>query len=76
MQQYWYFKREHYDKVICFKLGKFFEIFLEDAIICKRVLDLNWMGDKSNLHVGFPESSLGKYAKLLVDRGFKVVVVD
>jgi len=40
------------------------------------MLDLNWMGDKRNLHVGFPEASLGKYAKVLVDKGFKVVVVD
>jgi DNA mismatch repair ATPase MutS len=34
------------------------------------------MGDKRNLHVGFPEVSLAKYAKILVDKGLKVVVVD
>ena len=76
MQQYWFFKSKHYDKVICFKLGKFYEIFLEDAILCNKLLDLNWMGDKKNFHVGFPESSLGKYAKILVDKGLKVCVVD
>ena len=27
MQQYWYFKKDNYDKIICFKLGKFYEIF-------------------------------------------------
>ena len=49
---------------------------MEDAILCHKILDLNWMGDKRNLHVGFPEVSLAKYAKMLVDKGFKVCVVD
>lgn len=76
MRQYWHFKSLHYDKIVCFKLGKFFEIFYEDAIVCHKYLDLNWMGAKSKLHVGFPEVSLGKYAKVLVDRGFQVCVVE
>ena len=54
MRQYWYFKSLHYDKIVFFKLGKFFEIFYEDAILCHKYLDLNWMGSKSKLHVGFP----------------------
>ena len=76
MQQYWYFKSQHYDKIVCFKLGKFYEIFYEDAILCHKFLDLNWMGAKSKLHVGFPEVSLAKYAKVLVDNSFKVCIVD
>ena len=28
------------------------------------------------MHVGFPEASLGKYSKILVDHGFRVCVVD
>ncbi len=43
-----------------FKLGKFYEIFYDDAIICHRLLDLNWMGKK--MHVGFPEKAINKYA--------------
>ena len=76
MQQFWYFKRLHYDKVVFFMIGKFYEIFWEDAIICHKILDLHWMGDKSRMHVGFPEASLGKYSKVLVDHGFRVCVVD
>ena len=34
------------------------------------------MGAKSKLHVGFPEASIAKYGKVLVDHGFKVCVVD
>ena len=76
MQQYWHFKSLHYDKIVCFKLGKFYEIFYEDAILCHKYLDLNWMGSIKKLHVGFPEVSLAKYAKVLVDLGFKICVVE
>ena len=76
MRQYWHFKCLHYDKVVVFMIGKFYEIFYEDAILCQKYLDLNWMGDKSKLHVGFPCVSLGKNGKLLVDQGLRVCVVD
>jgi DNA mismatch repair protein MSH6 len=66
MQQYWYYKRDNYDKIICFKLGKFFEIFEEDALICHKLLDLNFMG-VNKLHVGFPASTLMKNCQRLVD---------
>jgi DNA mismatch repair ATPase MutS len=34
------------------------------------------MGDRKKLHVGFQELSLRKYAKILVDHGHKVVIVE
>lgn len=43
MKQFWSIKWKNYDSIIFFKLGKFYELFYEDAIICHRVLDLNWM---------------------------------
>ena len=52
---------DNYDKILFFKLGKFYEMFYEDAIICQRVLDLNWMGGAKKYHVGFPEVALDKY---------------
>ncbi len=76
MQQYWDFKRENYDKILLFKLGKFYEIFFEDAIVCNKVLDLRWMSGSKKLHVGFPEKALGKYLEILVNSGLKVVVVE
>jgi DNA mismatch repair protein MSH6 len=32
-----------------FKLGKFYELFYDDAMIGHRELDLNWMGKKMYL---------------------------
>jgi len=75
MQQYWKFKEHNFDKVLFFKLGKFYEMFFDDAIIGNRVLDLNWMGnDPKKLHVGFPEKGLEEKAAKLVDIGFKVII--
>ena len=66
----------HYDKIVCFQFGNFYETFFEDAIICHKHLDLNWMGAVKKLKIGFPEVSLTKNTKKLVDLGFKVCIVD
>ena len=34
MRQYWELKTTNYEKILLFKLGKFYEIFYNDAIIC------------------------------------------
>ncbi len=65
-----------FDKICFFKLGKFYEIFLNDAIICHKVLDLAWMHEVKRLHVGFPEKLLDGYIDKLVSLGYKIVVVE
>jgi len=77
IQQYWEFKADNFDKVIFFKLGKFYELFYDDAIVGNKVLDLNWMGnDPKKLHVGFPEKVLEEKAYVLIQNGFKVAVIE
>uniref|UniRef100_A0A0G4I1U6 DNA mismatch repair proteins mutS family domain-containing protein n=1 Tax=Chromera velia CCMP2878 TaxID=1169474 RepID=A0A0G4I1U6_9ALVE len=76
MAQYWEVKSEHFDKVVFFKVGKFYELFYVDACIAQRALDLKWMGSDEKPHVGFPEQSLHAYAEGLVRHGYKVVVVE
>ena len=76
MSQYWAIKRDNNEKILFFKLGKFYEIFYADAIICQRALDLNWMGGAKKLHVGFPERALDKYLSILVSMGHKVAVIE
>ncbi|KRX06428.1 P-loop containing nucleoside triphosphate hydrolase [Pseudocohnilembus persalinus] len=73
-KQYWKIKSENFDKIIFFKLGKFYELFYEDALITNVHLDLNWMGRK--MHTGFPEKCLQKYGTLLVEMGYKIAVVE
>ena len=74
--QFWQIKQHNFDKILFFKLGKFYEIFYNDAIICQKILDLNWMGGAKKLHVGFPEKALDKYLVILVNHGFKVAVIE
>ena len=77
MVQFWDFKREHFDKVIFFKVGKFYEMFYDDAIICNQLLDIKWMGDDpKKLHVGFPEVVLESKASVLVEAGFKIAIIE
>ena len=34
MRQYWEIKSTNFEKILLFKLGKFYEIFYDDAIVC------------------------------------------
>jgi DNA mismatch repair protein MSH6 len=76
MTQYWTFKVDHFEKIFFFKLGKFYEIFFSDAIICNKLLDLNWMGGAKKLHIGFPEKVLDKYLDKMTSHGYKVAVIE
>lgn len=77
MSQYWDIKKHHFDKILLFKLGKFYELFYLDAITVQPILELRWMGDeKKRMHIGFPEKTLEKYASILVSHGLKLVVVE
>ena len=76
MKQYWEIKQYNNEKILFFKLGKFYEIFFMDAIICQKILDLNWMGGAKKLHIGFPEKVLDKYLSIMVNLGYKVAVIE
>ena len=76
MIQYWRMKQHHYDKIFFFRLGKFYEIFYDDAVLCNKILDLHWMSKDKKLHTGFPEKKLNKYVGLLVDKGYTVAIVE
>jgi DNA mismatch repair protein MSH6 len=72
--QYWRIKCQNFEKVIFFKLGKFYEFLYEDAITGAKELGIKFMGNK--LHAGFPEAALDKYAEIMVEKGFTVGIVE
>jgi DNA mismatch repair protein MSH6 len=41
--QYWRLKQQNFDKVFFFKVGKFYEVFYDDAVICHKELKLHLM---------------------------------
>ncbi|KAB7498351.1 DNA mismatch repair protein Msh6 [Armadillidium nasatum] len=75
MRQWWELKSDHYDTVLFFKMGKFYELFHMDAILSIQELGLLMMkGDQA--HTGFPEIAYGRYSSVLIDKGHKVARVE
>jgi DNA mismatch repair protein MSH6 len=52
MKQYWRIKSDNFDNIVFFKLGKFYELFYDDAAVGHNYLNLKYMGTK--MHTGFP----------------------
>lgn len=75
MAQWWQFKAQNMDTVLFFKVGKFYELFHMDADIGFAELDLIYMRG-SKAHSGFPEVSYGKFASILVSKGYRVARVE
>ena len=74
MRQYWSIKQNHMDKIVLYRLGRFYETYYDDAVICHKELDLAWVGEKMN--VGFPEKSLDYYLEKLTRLGYEICLVD
>jgi DNA mismatch repair protein MSH6 len=75
MVTWWEFKAKNFDTVLFFKVGKFYELFHMDADIGVKELQCIYMAG-TKAHSGFPETAYGKYAKILVDRGYRVARVE
>ncbi|XP_076896229.1 DNA mismatch repair protein MSH6-like isoform X1 [Bidens hawaiensis] len=74
-RQWWEFKAKHMDKVLFFKMGKFYELFEMDAHVGAKELDLQYMkGDQP--HCGFPEKNFEVHAEKLARKGYRVLVVE
>ncbi|KAK4878256.1 hypothetical protein RN001_010762 [Aquatica leii] len=75
MRQWWLLKSKHYDTVLFFKVGKFYEFYHMDAVIGVNNLGFSYMkGDFA--HSGFPESAYGRMASSLIEQGFKIARVE
>ncbi|KAK7396957.1 hypothetical protein VNO78_18120 [Psophocarpus tetragonolobus] len=74
-KQWWEFKSKHMDKVLFFKMGKFYELFEMDAHVGVKELDLQYMkGDQP--HCGFPERNFSMNVEKLARKGYRVLVVE
>ncbi|KAJ4956317.1 hypothetical protein NE237_013100 [Protea cynaroides] len=74
-RQWWEFKSKHMDKVIFFKMGKFYELFEMDAHIGAKELDLQYMKGEQP-HCGFPEKNFAMNMEKLARKGYRVLVVE
>lgn len=73
-KQYWDYKRNHFDEVVFFQQGDFFNLFANDADI--GVTKFGLLYNKSLDSVGFNRKQLKDWATKFANRGYKVTVLE
>ncbi|HEV8524048.1 MAG TPA: DNA mismatch repair protein MutS, partial [Terriglobales bacterium] len=81
MRQYAAIKKEHPNTLLFFRLGDFYELFFEDAIIASRELQIQLTSRNKEKGVavpmcGVPYHSAESYVAKLIRKGFKVAICD
>jgi DNA mismatch repair protein MutS len=82
MRQYFDAKREHRDAILLFRMGDFYEMFFEDALIASRALDITLTSrskDGSGTAIpmcGVPFHAVDGYLARLVKKGFRVAICE
>ena len=76
-RQYWEIKSKHFDTLVFFRKGKFYELYERDADIGQRELGLKMACRQGAMRiVGVPISNLLEWSAKLIARGYKVARVD
>ena len=81
MQQYMEIKDKYEDSIIFFRLGDFYEMFFDDAILTSRLLELTLTGKQAGLDekvpmCGIPHHAYSSYVDELIDKGYKVAICE
>lgn len=81
IEQYLEFKKNYSDSIVFFRLGDFYEMFFDDAILASKILDITLTGKSAGVDekipmCGVPFHSYESYATKLLDSGKKIVIVE
>lgn len=81
MKQYKEMKKKHPDAILLFRVGDFYELFGEDAVIASDVLGITLTrranGKKNSIELaGFPHHALDTYLPKLVRAGHRVAICE
>ena len=81
MMQYLGIKEQNKDAIVMFRLGDFYEMFFDDAMIVSKELELALTGKNAGAPervpmCGVPFHSASGYIQKLVDNGHKVAIVE
>jgi DNA mismatch repair protein MutS len=82
MRQYFEAKRQYRDALVFFRMGDFYEMFYEDALVAARALDLTLTSrskDTSGGNIpmcGVPYHAVDGYLARLVKKGFRVAICE
>src|SRR5260221_11986607 len=78
MRQYLDAKQHHRDAILLFRMGDFYEIFYEDALVAARTLELTLTSRSKDANgggipmCGVPFHAVDTYIGRLVKKGFRV----
>lgn len=81
MRQYAAVKKEHPNALLFFRLGDFYELFFEDAVVAARELQITLTARNKEKGVavpmcGVPYHAAENYIAKLIRKGFKVAICD
>lgn len=81
MQQYLKVKEGYKNTLLFYRIGDFYEMFFDDAKIASRELDLVLTGKNAGVSekvpmCGVPHHAVKSYIERLVNRGYKVAIVE
>ena len=81
MQQYMETKEQYKDCILLYRLGDFYEMFFDDALIASKVLEITLTGKDCGQPerapmCGIPYHSLVGYLTKLIDHGYKAAICE
>jgi DNA mismatch repair protein MutS len=82
MRQYFEAKRQYRDAIVFFRMGDFYEMFYEDALVAARALDLTLTSRSKDADggsipmCGVPYHAAETYLTRLVKKGFRVAICE
>ncbi len=81
MRQYLSIKEQHPDSILFYRMGDFYEMFFEDAVIASKILDIALTSRNKNAAdpvdmCGFPIRAVDGYIARLVENGHKVAICE
>ena len=82
MRQYLDAKEQHRDAILFFRMGDFYEMFYEDALVAARALELTLTSRSKEANgggipmCGVPFHAADAYVARLVKKGFRVAICD
>ncbi|NLB84995.1 MAG: hypothetical protein GX794_02625 [Acholeplasmataceae bacterium] len=79
VEQYLKIKEDYADALVFFRLGDFYELFFDDAIIASKVLEIALTKRAAGENIpmcGVPHHAVIPYLQKLIKKGFKVAIAE
>ncbi|HRP70946.1 MAG TPA: hypothetical protein PLY93_15595, partial [Turneriella sp.] len=77
MRQYLEIKKQYPDDILFFRMGDFYEMFLEDAVYASRVLDIALTRRQDKVPMcGVPHHSMSQYVHPILEQGRRIAICD